>query len=71
MVTDELLRRLRKLSDPEKNTEVAAAKAGMDPATARRYLRLERLPRRTEERASLADPGGPVQRGVGGGAEAD
>ena len=44
MVTDEQVRRLRKLSNTEKNQELAAAKAGMDPATARRYLRLERLP---------------------------
>ena len=44
MVTDEQVRRLRKLSNTEKNQEIAAAKAGMDPATARRYLRLERLP---------------------------
>jgi hypothetical protein len=44
MVTDEQVRRLRKLSNTEKNQELAAAKAGMDPTTARRYLRLERLP---------------------------
>jgi hypothetical protein len=44
MVTDEQVRRLRKLSNTEKNQEIAAAKAGMDPTTARRYLRLERLP---------------------------
>ena len=36
MVTDEQVRRLRKLSNTEKNQEIAAAKAGMDPATARR-----------------------------------
>ena len=44
MVTDEQVRRLRKLSNTEKNQELAAAKAGMDPTTARRYLRQERLP---------------------------
>jgi hypothetical protein len=44
MVTDEQVRRLRKLSNTEKNQEIAASKAGMDPATARRYLGLERLP---------------------------
>jgi hypothetical protein len=44
MVTDEQVRRLRKLSNTEKNQEIAASKAGMDPATARRYLALERLP---------------------------
>jgi hypothetical protein len=44
MVTDEQVRRLRKLSNSEKNQEIAAAKAGMDPTTARRYRNLERLP---------------------------
>ncbi len=34
MVTDEQVRRLRKLSNTEKDQEVAAAKAGMDPTTA-------------------------------------
>ena len=32
------------MSNTEKNREIAAAKAGMDPATARRYMGLERLP---------------------------
>jgi len=32
------------LSNTEKNQEIAAAKAGMDPTTARRYRNLERLP---------------------------
>lgn len=44
MVTDKQVRRLRKLSNTEKNQEIAASKAGMDPTTARRYLRRERLP---------------------------
>lgn len=44
MVTDEQVRRLRKLSKAEKNQEVAAAKAGMSPNTAREYLRDSRLP---------------------------
>src|SRR5436190_9369651 len=44
MVTDEQVRRLRKLSNTEKNQEIAASKAGMNPTTARRYLGLERLP---------------------------
>jgi hypothetical protein len=35
MVTDEQVRRLRKLSNTEKNQEIAASKAGMDPKTAR------------------------------------
>ena len=51
MVTDEQVRRLRKLSKTEKNQEVAAAKAGMAPNTAREYLRDSRLPsERKEER---------------------
>jgi hypothetical protein len=32
------------LSNTESNQEIAASKAGMNPTTARRYLRLERLP---------------------------
>jgi hypothetical protein len=44
MVTDEQVRRLRKLSNTENNQEIAASKAGMDPTTARRYLGVERLP---------------------------
>jgi hypothetical protein len=44
MVTDQQVRRLRKLSNTEKNQEIAAAKAGMDPKTARRYVGLNRLP---------------------------
>src|ERR1700688_2248610 len=44
MVTDEQVRRLRKLSNTEKDQELAAAKAGMDPTTARRYRNLERMP---------------------------
>jgi len=44
MVTDAQVRRLKRLSKTEKNQEVAAAKAGMDPKTARGYLRDSRLP---------------------------
>lgn len=35
---------MRKLSNSEKNQEIAASKAGMDPKTARRYLAANRLP---------------------------
>jgi hypothetical protein len=49
MVTDEQVRRLRKLSKTEKNQEVAAAKSGMDPKTAREYLRDPRLPSERKE----------------------
>jgi hypothetical protein len=44
MVTDHQVRRLRKLSNTEKNQEIAASKAGMDPKTARKYLGANRLP---------------------------
>lgn len=44
MVTDNQVRRLKKLSNTERNQEIAASKAGMDPKTARRYLALNRLP---------------------------
>src|SRR3989475_13118015 len=63
MVTDEQVRRLRKLSNTEKNQEIAASKAGMDPTTARRYLGLERLPSELKtERPwrTRADPFGEV-----------
>ena len=44
MVTDAQVRRLKRLSKTEENQEVAAAKAGMDPKTARKYLRIDQLP---------------------------
>jgi hypothetical protein len=44
MVTDQQVRRLRKLSNTEKNQEIASSKAGMDPKTARKYLTANRLP---------------------------
>jgi hypothetical protein len=59
MVTDEQVRRLRKLSNTERNQEMAAAKAGMDPTTARRYLRLERLPSELKKDRSWRTRGDP------------
>jgi hypothetical protein len=44
MVTDSQIRRLKKLSNTERTAEIAAAKAGMDPKTARKYLRSGKLP---------------------------
>jgi hypothetical protein len=44
MVTDEQVRMLMKLRQTEKRYTVAAAKAGMDPKTARKYVKLGRLP---------------------------
>jgi hypothetical protein len=44
MVTDEQVRRMFRLSKTEQSQEIAAAKAGMDPKTARRYLASGRVP---------------------------
>jgi hypothetical protein len=44
MVTDQQIRRLYKLSNTEETQEVAASKAGMSVRTARKYLRVRRLP---------------------------
>jgi hypothetical protein len=44
MVTDQQIRRLYKLLNTEKTQEIAAAKAGMDVKTARKYARVKRLP---------------------------
>jgi hypothetical protein len=44
MVTDQQVRRLWRMSNTEKTQEVAAAKAGMDVKTARKYLGARRLP---------------------------
>ena len=50
MVTDQQVRRLRKLKQREKTLSSAAAKAGMDEKTARKYLRLGKLPSEVETR---------------------
>lgn len=44
MVTDEQVRRLFMLINKEKTLAIAASKAGMDEKTARKYLKLEKLP---------------------------
>ena len=44
MVTDQQVRRLWRMSNTENTQEIAAAKAGMDVKTARKYLRARRLP---------------------------
>jgi hypothetical protein len=67
MVTDKQVRRLRKLSNTEKNQEIAASKAGMDPTTARRYLGLGRLPselRKERPWRTREDPFGEVWEAV-------
>jgi hypothetical protein len=54
MVNDTQVRRLKKLSKTEKTHEVAAAKAGMDEKTARKYLRDGRLPSRSGQNSSAS-----------------
>ena len=44
MVTDTQVRRLMKLMQMERSLALAAAKAGMDEKTARKYRDLGRLP---------------------------
>ena len=44
MVTDEQVKRLRKLMNSERTKEIAAMKAGMDVKTARQYRRSKSLP---------------------------
>jgi hypothetical protein len=45
MVTDQQVKRLWRFRRKQLSLEVAAAKAGMDVKTARKYLRDPRLPR--------------------------
>jgi hypothetical protein len=44
MVTDQQVRRLFMLNEKEKSRTIAAAKAGMDPKTARKYIKMGKLP---------------------------
>ena len=44
MITDNQVRRLRRLMQTEGTLSSAAAKAGMDEKTARKYIRLDKLP---------------------------
>jgi len=44
MVTDQQVRKLRKLMKTEKTMVIAASKTGMDEKTARKYLKEEKLP---------------------------
>jgi hypothetical protein len=59
MVTDQQVGRLKKLSNSEKNQEIAAAKAGMDPKTARKYLAANRLPSELLKRRHWRTRGDP------------
>jgi len=49
MVTDEQVRKLMKIIQTEGTQTVAAAKAGMSDKTARKYLRLGKLPSQTQK----------------------
>jgi hypothetical protein len=49
VVTDQQVRRLRKLMQTEKTKAAAADKAGMDEKTARKYLRTGKLPSEMEK----------------------
>lgn len=49
MVTDQQVRRLRKLMQTKKTKAAAADKAGMDEKTARKYMRMGRLPSEIEK----------------------
>src|SRR5579872_871762 len=67
MVTDAQVRRLKRLSKTEKTQELAAAKAGMDVKTARRYLQDGGLPSEMKtERAwrTRSDPFDEVWEGI-------
>jgi len=57
------------LSNTARNQEIAAAKAGMDPTTARRYLGLERLPselKKERQWRTREDPFGEVWSAIQG-----
>src|SRR5437868_13120549 len=49
MVTDSQVRRLVRLAKTERDQEIAAAKAGMDAKSARKYLRGRGLPSERQE----------------------
>jgi len=49
------------LSNTEKNQEIAACKAGLDPKTARKYLALKRLPSEGEKERSWRTREDPFQ----------
>ena len=49
MVTDEQVRKLMKMNQTEVTQSVAAAKAGMSDKTARKYLRLGKLPSQNQK----------------------
>lgn len=50
VLTDQQYRRLKKYMKKENNIGIAAAKSGMDEKTARKYLRLNRLPSQSKKK---------------------
>ncbi len=62
MVTDAQVRRLKRLSKTEKTQELAAAKAGMDVKTARRYLADGQLPSERKPERDWRTRGDPFER---------
>jgi hypothetical protein len=55
MVSDQQVKRLWRLAQGKLSLEVVAAKAGMDPKTARKYLRDRRLPSDMKSKHSLGN----------------
>ncbi len=64
MVTDRQVRRLMKLMQTEKSLSLAAAKAGMDEKTARKYGRLKKFPSQVQETHTWRTRPDPVTEGV-------
>jgi hypothetical protein len=56
MVTDQQVRRLFKLVQTQKNFGIAAAKAGMDEKTARKYTKLGKLPSELKKQHTWRTP---------------
>ena len=68
MVTDKQVRRLFALVKTEGNQEIAAAKAGMDAKTARKYRRLGQVPSELPAAPRWRTRPDPFVGGVGRGA---
>ena len=63
MVTDEQVRRLLTMSRKSMNKTLAAAKSGMDPKTARKYLRSGKLPSELKSRHTWRTREDPFETG--------
>jgi hypothetical protein len=62
MVTDAQVRRLKRLSKTEETQELAAAKAGMDVKTARKYLKDGKLPSESQPERTWRTRKDPFER---------